>query len=171
MTTPLHSAAIEDKPNRSASTQNGLSQSEAVRAASFDNGVDDAHWAPPRLSDVDAPKVSEHGSWEPTQVSKLQALMGVQGFEAAYIINSTDSTHSTIVGNRSSVSEAQISTVCSSLQVGNFEQFTLSLEHVHVLARRSPHMPDHACVMVIDRTMSNSTLAMNSLKKFCDELS
>lgn len=168
MTTPLDSAAVNAELTRSVSTHNGSSSSERN---AYDDGTDDAHWSPPRLSNVDASDVSEQGSWDPAQVSKLQALMSVQGFEAAYIINSADSTHSTIVGNRSRVSRAQISTVCSSLQVGDFEQFSLSLEHVHVLARRSPHNPSYACVMVIDRTMSNSTLAMTALTKFCNELS
>lgn len=141
-----------------------------MHESSVDDASDDAHWAPPRLSSVPSLTITEEASWDPEQLSKLQALMNVYGFEAAYLVNSAESTCSTIVGNRSKVTKSQIAMVCASLQVPEFDQLTFCLTKVHILVRHIPNLPDHACVMLIDRDQSNAAIAMNSLKKFCNTL-
>lgn len=170
MTTSHHTATDKAAPARDVSTHNGATQKVSARTSPVNDGADDSHWAPPRLSAVRPAIILEDAAWNSEQLAKLQVLMDVHGFEAAYLVNRDESTHSTIVGNRSSVTKAQIATVCASLQVSGFDQLTLCLSDVHILARHMPNLPNHACVMIIDRDQSNSAVAMNSLKKFCREL-
>lgn len=130
----------------------------------------DAPWLPAGYVVVNAPPVSEEDAWDPEQIKKLEELLTVRGFEACYLVDHRASTHSTILGNKSNVCEAQLAMVASSLQVGGFEHLTLSLEHAHILVRRAPNAPGKVCAIVIDRAIGNPALTMTVLKKLCDTI-
>lgn len=130
----------------------------------------DTHWLPPGYVVVNSPAVSEEHSWDPAQIEKLEELLTIRGFEACYLVNHRDSTHSTILGNRANVCESQLAMVSSSVQVGGFEHLTLSLEHAHIIVRRAPNTPSKVCAVVINREEGNPAMAMAAIKKLCDTL-
>lgn len=131
------------------------------------NASEDMHWGTDYRSSDEPTRISTQYLQNPEQLPNVHALMSVDGFRACYLVNCRESTHSSILGESSYVTGAQLALISASVRVGVFEQLTLSLTHADILVRYTPNLPKYVCVLIIDKQQGDVPSAMDALTTFC----